>query len=60
MEDKVTEIDKDGNETALTVSQKIKCIDSARFMTTSVSGLADNLTAEIRKIKCKDCVCFLE
>ena len=29
-------------------------------MATSVSGLVDNLTAENRKIKCKDCVCFLE
>ena len=60
MEDKVTEIDKDRNETAVTVSQKLKFIDSARFMATSVSGLVDNLTAENRKIKCKDCVCFLE
>ena len=60
MEDKVTEIGKDRNETAVTVSQKLKFIDSARFMATSVSGLVDNLTTENRKIKCKDCVCFLE
>ena len=47
----VPEIDRDSNETVVTVSQKIKFIDSARFMATSVSGLADNLTAETRKIK---------
>ena len=29
-------------------------------MATSLSNLADNLTEAIRKIKCKDCDCFLE
>ena len=29
-------------------------------MTTLLSNLVDNLTEGIRKIKCKDCDCFLE
>ena len=29
-------------------------------MATSLSNLADSLTEGIRKIKCKDCDCFLE
>ena len=29
-------------------------------MAASLSNLADNLTEAIRKIKCKDCDCFLE
>ena len=33
---------------------------SARFTATSLSYLVDNLTEEIRKIKCKECDCFLE
>ena len=39
---------------------KIKFIDSARFMETSLSNLSDNLTKEIHKIKCKNCASFLE
>ena len=52
---KVAKIDKDGNEGAF----KIKFIDSARFMATSLTNLVDNLTEGIQKIKCKDCNCFL-
>ena len=43
----------------LTISYKLKFIDSTRFMATSLSNLVDNLTEEIHKIKCKDCDCFL-
>ena len=57
---KDTNIDKDGNENVVTISYKIKFIDSARFMATSLSNLVDNLTEGIHKIKCKDCDCFLE
>ena len=55
----VTEVDKDGNESAVTMSSKIKRINSARFVATSISNL-DNLTEGIHKFKCKGCDCFLE
>ena len=42
------------------LSYKIRFIDSARFMTSSLSNLADNLTEGIHKIKCNDFDCFLE
>ena len=58
MENEVTKIDKDGNESVVTMSYKIKSIDSARFIATSLSNLVDNLTEGILKIKCKDCNCF--
>ena len=57
---KVIKIDEDSNESLVTISYKMKFIDSARFMATSLSNLADNLTEGIHKIKCKDCDCFLE
>ena len=60
IEQKVTNIDKDGNENAATISYKVKLIDIARFMAISLSNLADNPTGGIHKIKCKDCDCFLE
>ena len=56
----MTKIDKDGNESILTISYKIKFIDNARFMAISLSNLVDNLSEEIHKIKCKDCNCILE
>ena len=40
----ITENDKDGNETIETISHKIKFIDSARFIASSLSNLVDNLT----------------
>ena len=60
IEREVIKIDKDGKESVVTISYKIKFIDSARFMATSLSNLVDNLTEGIHKIKCKDCDCFLE
>ena len=51
----LTEIDKDGNESVVTISSKIKFIDSKRFMTSSVSNIVNNLAEVIHKIKCKDC-----
>ena len=44
IEKQVTEIDKDGNESVVTISYKIKFIDSARFLATSLSSLVDNIT----------------
>ena len=55
IEKEVTDIDKDVNESVLTISQKIKFIDSARFMATSLSHFVGNLTEQVNKIKSKDC-----
>ena len=59
-EKEVTKIDKDGNESVVTISDKIKCIDSAIFMASSLSNLVDNLAEGIHKVKCKDFDYFLE
>ena len=53
-------IDKDDNESVVTVPYKIKFIDSAEFTTTSLSNLVDNLIEGIHEIKWKDYDCFLE
>ena len=57
---RVRKINKDDYESVVTISYKIKFIDSARFMATSLSNLADNLTEQVHKTKCKGCDCFLE
>ena len=56
----MTKIDKDGSKSVGITSYKIKLIDSARFMATSLPNLVDNLTELIHKIKYEDCDCFLE
>ena len=53
-------INIDGNESVVTISYKIKFIDSARFLASSLSNLVDNFAEVIHKIKCQDCDCFLE
>ena len=58
IEKEVTNLDKVGNESVATISCKIKFIDSARFMSSSLSNLVDNLTEEIHKTKCKNCDFF--
>ena len=60
IEKEVTKFDKNDNEKAVTISYKIKFIDSAKFMASSLSNLVDNLAERIHKIKYKDCECFLE
>ena len=60
MEKDVTKIDKYGNESVVTISSKIKFIDNAEFIASSLTNLVYNLAEEINKIKCKDCDCFLE
>ena len=52
--------DKDGNQSVITISYKIKFIDKRRFMANWLSNLVNNLAEGIHKIKCKDCDCFLE
>ena len=37
-EKEVTKVDKDGNESVVTISYKIKFIDSARFMASLLSN----------------------
>ena len=56
IEKELTNIDKDGNESGVTISYKIKSIDSAKFMANSLSNLAEGT----RKVKCKACDCYLE
>ena len=60
IEKEVTNIDKDGNKSVVTISYKINFTDSARFMATSLSNLVDNFTEVFQRIKCEDCDCFLE
>ena len=60
IEKEVTNIDKDGNGSVVTISYKIKFIDSVRFMASSLSNLFDNVTEGIHEVKCRDCNCFLE
>ena len=55
VEKDITNIDKYGNQSVVTISYKIKFIDIARFMASSLSNHVDNLTEGIQKIKCKDC-----
>ena len=56
----ITKVDKDGNESVDNIPYKIKFIDCARFVASSLSNLVDNLAEGIHKIKCKDCDCFPE
>ena len=56
IEKEVTNIDKDGNESVVTISYKMKFIESARFMANSLSNIVDNLVEGIHKIKCKKIV----
>ena len=60
IEKEVKNIDKDGNETVVTISYKIKPIDSTKFMVSSLPNLVDNVAEGVHKIKSKDCDCFLE
>ena len=60
MKKEIKKISKDGNEIVTTISYKIKFINSSRFIASSLSNLVDNLSEWIRKIKYKDCGCFLE
>ena len=56
----ITKNNKECNESVTTKSYKIKVIDSAKFMASSLSNLVNNLAEGMHKIKCKDCYCFPE
>ena len=55
-----TKADKDGNDKIMKISYKIKFIDSFRFMSSSLSSLADNLSEELPRHKCTDCKSCLD
>ena len=57
---KITKIDKNGSGSIVTISYKIKFIDSARFMASLLSNLVNNLAEGIHKTECKDCDSLLE
>ena len=71
---KVTRIDKNGEEIRKNISYTLQFIDSARFMASSLSKLVNNLSEGIHKFKykyghddkkcetsgIKYCHCFLE
>ena len=50
----VKRICKNGEKTTKTISYKLQFIDSARFMASSLSSLADNLAEGINKNKYKN------
>ena len=60
IEKEIKKAAKDDNEHIMTISYKIKVIDSDRFKTSSLSSLLDNLVEGINNIKYKDCNYFLE
>ena len=46
---------KDGDESVVTISYKIKFVDSAIFLASSLSNCVDNLAEVIHKTTCKHC-----
>ena len=53
-------MDKNGNENAVSISYKIKLIDSARFMASSLQNLVDNLAIfALTKVSANIVVAFL-
>ena len=56
----VFNLQRKGGEKIIYIYQKIKCIDKAKFMASSLSSIVDNFVEGIHKIKCKDCDSFLE
>ena len=60
IEKEITKVDKDGNKSVVTISDKMEFSDSARIMASSLSNLVNTLAEGILKIKFKDCYYFLE
>ena len=52
-EKEVTRIDKNGEKVTKKISYILQFIDSLRFMASSLSNLANNLSEGIHRIKCK-------
>ena len=53
IEKEVTRVDKNGEEVTKNTYYILQFIDSARFMTSSLSNLVNNLSEGIHTIKCK-------
>ena len=53
IENKVTILDKNGEEITKNIYYILQFIDSAVFMVSSLSNLVNNLSEGIRRIKCK-------
>ena len=53
IEKEVTRIHKNGGEITKNISCILQSIDSATFLTRSLSNLVNNLSEGIHKIKCK-------
>ena len=53
IEKEVTRIDKNGERNIKTISCRLKFIDIARVMASSLSNLVNNITEGIHTIKCK-------
>ena len=60
IEKEIRKNDKDANEDIITISWKIKVIDSARFMASLLSNLVDNIAEGIHKSKWQDRDYFLD
>ena len=54
-EKEVTIIDKNAGEITKIVFDRLQFIDSARFMTSLLSSLINNISEGIHKIKCINC-----
>ena len=51
----ITSVPIEKQENGKTIINKIRFVDSVRFMVTSLSILTDNLTKGLRKGECKEC-----
>ena len=56
----ITKKDNSGNDKITKISYKIKFIDSCRFMSTSLSNLASNLSEGLHNDRCIDCKSCLD
>ena len=53
IEKKVARIDKNGEGITKNISNILQCINTGRFMASSLSNLVNNLSGGPHKIKCK-------